>query len=65
MSGEELRQHLHIVDTSESLTLEELRELKKLVAMSRTSKTLMMILVGIITVFGIDKILTFIQSNHS
>ena len=46
MSEEELRQHLHIVDTSESLTLEELRELKKLVAMSRTSKTLMMILVG-------------------
>lgn len=29
MSEDEQRQHLHLIDTSESLTLDELRELKK------------------------------------
>ena len=40
MSEDEQRQHLHLIDTSESLTLDELRELKKIAQMSRISARL-------------------------
>lgn len=56
--------HLHVIDTSQSLTLEELKELKRIASMSKTAKALIAVAIGIIALFGIDKIITFLQSNH-
>lgn len=46
---------LKIVDTSESLTLTELHELKKLAAMSKAARTIIAIVIGAIALVGADK----------
>ena len=61
MSEDEQRQHLHLIDTSESLTLDELRELKKIAAMSKTAKAFLAIVIALIALFGLDKVVDFIQ----
>lgn len=61
---EERRSNLKIIDTTNSLTVEELKELKKLVAMTKTSKALLAICLGIIALFGVDKVVDFMQKGH-
>ena len=61
MSEDEQRQHLHLIDTSESLTLDELRELKKIAQMSRTAKTFLAVTIALVALFGIDKLIELIK----
>jgi hypothetical protein len=61
MSEDEQRQHLHLIDTSESLTLDELRELKKIAQMSRTAKAFLAVTIALVTLFGIDKVIELIK----
>ena len=61
MSEDEQRQHLHLIDTSESLTLDELRELKKIAQMSRTAKTFLAVTIALVALFGIDKAIDLIK----
>ena len=61
MSEDEQRQHLHLIDTSESLTLDELRELKKIAQMSRTAKTFLAVTIALVALFGIDKMIELIK----
>lgn len=61
MSEDEQRQHLHLIDTSESLTLDELRELKKIAQMSRTAKTFLAVTIALVALFGIDKVIDLLK----
>ena len=61
MSEDEQRQHLHLIDTSESLTLDELRELKQIAQMSKTAKAFLAVTLALIALFGIDKVIELIK----
>ena len=54
---------LKIIDTSESLTVEELKELKKLASMSKTARTIIAFVIGGIMLVGGDKLIEIMQ-NH-
>lgn len=62
MSEEE---SLQIVDTSDVLTKDELAELKKLAALSKTTRTIFAFAMGIVALFGIDKLFEFITTHHA
>lgn len=53
MSGPD---HLEVVDTSDKLTKDEVKELKNLAQMSRTAKWIMAGVIGFVSLFGMDKI---------
>lgn len=61
MSDEE---SLQIVDTSEVLTKEELAELKKLAALSKTTKTIFAFAMAVVAIFGIDRLFELVQAHH-
>lgn len=48
--------HLEIIDTSDKLTLEEIKELKSLAQLSKIAKWVMALIIGLISLFGMDKI---------
>lgn len=50
------KDHLEVVDTSDRLTKDELKELKSLAQMSRTAKWFFAIAIGAISLFGMDKL---------
>lgn len=52
-----------IVDTTSSLTQEDLQELKKLIAMSRTARTIIALVIGGIMLVGGDKIIEMVQAH--
>lgn len=54
------RSTLCIVDTSEVLTCEELQELKRIAAMSKSAKWFVALIIGFVGLFGFDKILGWI-----
>ena len=54
MSGE--KDHLEVVDTSDKLTKDEVKELKALAQMSRTAKWIIAGAIGFVSLFGMDKI---------
>ena len=56
-------EHLKIIDTKDSLTLDELQELKKLAAMSRTARAVIAVVIGALMLVGGDKLIEFVQAN--
>jgi hypothetical protein len=58
MSGqnENHRDHLEVVDTSDKLTVDEIKELKNLAQLSRTAKWIIAGAIGFVSLFGMDKI---------
>jgi len=52
-----------LIDDSESLTLEELHEIKKLVALSKATKVIAAIVFGIIGLLGLPTVLSW-TSKH-
>ena len=48
--------HLEVVDTSDKLTKDEVKELKALAQMSRTAKWIIAGVIGFVSLFGMDKI---------
>lgn len=60
----EHEESLRIVDTSDSLTMDELQELKKLAAMSKTARTVIAFVIGAIMLVGADKVIEFAQKHH-
>jgi len=63
MSGHEENESLKIVDTSDSLTKDELQELKRLASLSKTARTVIAVVIGAIMLVGGDKLLGFLQSH--
>jgi hypothetical protein len=61
---ESVGESLKIVDTRDSLTLEELQELKKLASMSKTARTVIAFVIGGIMLVGADKVIEFMQRGH-
>lgn len=55
---------LRVVDTSKLLTLEELKELKRLAAMSKSARFFFAIILGAISLFGIDKLMDILTVQH-
>jgi hypothetical protein len=55
---------LKIIDTKDSLTVDELQELKKLAAMSKTARTVIAFVIGGIMLVGADKVIDFMQKGH-
>lgn len=55
---------LNVVDTSDVLTEDELKELKRLASASKAVRMLMVIAIGIISLIGIDRVLYLISKNH-
>ena len=55
---------LRVIDTSETLTLDELKELKKLAAMSKIAKGVIAMVIGGITLVGVDKLVDFIHKGQ-
>jgi hypothetical protein len=54
---------LRVVDTSKLLTLDELKELKRLASMSKSARFLFAIMVGAISLFGIDKLFDLLHGH--
>lgn len=61
-NGSERR--LNVVDTENVLTTDELHELKRLASASKAARMLLVILIGIVSLVGADKIIEFISKNH-
>ena len=59
----ENEESLKIIDTRDSLTLEELQELKKLAAMSKTARTIIALVIGALMLVGGDKLIDFVQAH--
>ncbi len=55
---------LRVVDTSNLLTLDELKELKRLASMSKSARFFFAITVGAISLFGIDKLVDILTATH-
>ncbi len=55
---------LHVVDTSKSLTVEELQELKRLAAMSKSAKLVFAVVLGAVSLVGADKFIEFLGRHH-
>lgn len=55
---------LHVIDTSKMLTLDELKELKRLASMSRSARFFFAIIIGAVSVVGLDKLIDLITVNH-
>ena len=54
---------LKVIDTSDVLTKEELRELKRLASLSKTAKLVMSIVFGAIALFGADHLLEWFKHS--
>ena len=54
---------LKIIDTKGSLTMEELQELKKLAAMSKTARTIIALVIGALMLVGGDKLIELVQAH--
>ena len=54
---------LRVIDTSNSLTKEELAELKKLAAMSKTAKLIFSIVFSIMMFVGADHLIEWFKSS--
>ena len=59
----EHEESLKIIDTRDSLTVEELQELKKLAAMSKTARAVIAVVIGGIMLVGGDKLIDFVQAH--
>ena len=59
----EHEESLKIIDTRDSLTVEELQELKKLAAMSRTARAVIAVVIGGIMLVGGDKLIDLVQAH--
>jgi hypothetical protein len=57
-------ENLKIIDTSESLTKEELQELKKLAALSKSARVFMSLVFAIVVFVGFDKLFEWFKSSH-
>jgi len=55
---------LHLIDTSKALTVEELQELKRLAAMSKSAKWAFAVVLGAASLFGADRLLEFLGRHH-
>jgi hypothetical protein len=56
-------EHLKIIETKDGLTVDELQELKKLAAMSKTARTIIAIVIGGLMLVGGDKLIEMIQAH--
>ena len=56
MEREKIKEELQVVDTSNMLTKDELMELKRLAAMSKSAKLIIGIVFSIMMLFGVDHI---------
>lgn len=54
--GKDRRHNLEVVDTTDVLTRDEVRELKSLAQMSRTAKWFFALAMGAVGLFGLDKL---------
>jgi len=54
---------LKVVDTSDVLTKEELRELKRLASLSKTAKVIISVVFGIIALLGADHLLEWFKHS--
>lgn len=54
---------LRVIDTSNSLTKEELAELKKLAAMSKTAKIIFSVVFSIMMFVGADHLIEWFKSS--
>ena len=59
----EHEESLKVIDTKDSLTVDELQELKKLAAMSKTARTVIAVVIGAIMLVGGDKLIDFVQAH--
>ena len=57
------KENLEIIDTKNVLTVEELQELKRLVNMSKTARTVIAIVIGGVMLIGGDKLIELVQAH--
>lgn len=55
------KDHLEVVDTTDKLTKDEVRELKSLAQMSKTAKWFFAIAIGAISLFGMDRLAAWFE----
>ncbi len=58
-------ENLKIIDTSDSLTKEELQELKKLAALSKSARIFMSLVFAIVVFVGFDKLFEWFKNSHN
>ena len=58
-------ENLKIIDTSGGLTKQELQELKKLAALSKSARVFMSIIFAIVVFVGFDKLFEWFKNSHS
>lgn len=52
---------LEVIDTDGKLTKEELKELKRLASLSKTTRTLFAVAMGFVAIFGFDRLIDLIK----
>lgn len=58
------KKDIELVDTTDVLTKDELRELKKLAQASKIVKWLVVTVFGVVSLFGVDKITAFFVEHR-
>ena len=56
---------LRVVDTSESLTLDELKELKKLAGLSKATRLILGFIFALVGLTGLPMIIDFVTKGHN
>jgi hypothetical protein len=65
MESSQQKQDLQLIDTEDALTMEELRELKKLANLSKTTRVVFGVIFGILALTGINPFITWLSTLFS
>jgi len=63
MESPQQRQDLQLIDTEDALTVEELRELKKLASLSKTTRVVFGVIFGVLALTGIQPVLEWFTTH--
>lgn len=56
---------MRLVDTEDALTIEELRELKKLASLSKTTRVVFGVIFGVLAITGINPLIAWLSTLFS
>jgi len=65
MESPQQKRDLRLIDTEDALTMEELRELKKLASLSKTTRVVFGVIFGVLALTGINPLITWLSTLFS
>lgn len=65
MESPQQKRDLRLIDTEDALTMEELRELKKLASLSKTTRVVFGVIFGVLALTGINPLIAWLSTLFS